>query len=529
MKMVKSLLLGSAAGMVAVAGAQAADLPVKAKPVEYVKICSLYGDGFYYIPGTDTCIKIAGLIWAEFSWNHQGGNENPAWTTIAGARDRSISQYNSRARDDLDLDARTQTAFGTLRSFGRFRAEVTSGQPGVVATGQTGTTAPVVGTGASSTNEGGIALQAPRAFVQWAGFTFGRVKSFSDPVANCADWRLLQGCQVAADTTGGGNNEFTYTWEIGNGMTFNFGFADRRVDPVTNLSNPGVVSVGAGPTSSVSGVQTPMFLANFRVAQAWGTASASFVANDNTATYYSNTNFVGAPAACTAAAGGTTVCGHPNDKWGFAGNASAMINVPFISQGDRIGLGFQYAVGATKLGAGNVASPGLFGGGNNVAVGSSTDAVFVNGGQLELTTSWSFQGGFEHWFTPQWSFVLYGAYAEVNYNSRVVNNGWFCGQNGGNVAQNIMLATGAATAVGACNPSFSFFQVLGTLSWYVAPNFRLAGEVAYTQVNTAYNNQAITLTKAQGLRPVGAYQANDQGIVSFIFRAQRTWGNNIGG
>ena len=58
MKMVKSLLLGSAAGIVAVAGTQAADLPVKAKPVEYVKICSLYGDGFYYIPGTDTCIKM---------------------------------------------------------------------------------------------------------------------------------------------------------------------------------------------------------------------------------------------------------------------------------------------------------------------------------------------------------------------------------------------------------------------------------------------------------------------------------------
>ena len=54
MKMVKSLLLGSAAGLVAVAGAQAADLPVKAKPVEYVKICSIYGAGFFYIPGTDT-------------------------------------------------------------------------------------------------------------------------------------------------------------------------------------------------------------------------------------------------------------------------------------------------------------------------------------------------------------------------------------------------------------------------------------------------------------------------------------------
>ncbi len=72
MKMVKSLLLGSAAGLAALTGAQAADLPVKAKPVEYVKICSLYGAGFYYIPGTDTCIRIGGHIRAEVSFNSRG-------------------------------------------------------------------------------------------------------------------------------------------------------------------------------------------------------------------------------------------------------------------------------------------------------------------------------------------------------------------------------------------------------------------------------------------------------------------------
>src|SRR5882724_646946 len=60
MKMVKSLILGSAAALVAMSGAQAADLPVKAKAVEYVKVCSLYGAGFFYIPGTDTCIKLGG-------------------------------------------------------------------------------------------------------------------------------------------------------------------------------------------------------------------------------------------------------------------------------------------------------------------------------------------------------------------------------------------------------------------------------------------------------------------------------------
>jgi hypothetical protein len=58
MKNFKSLILGSAAGVLAVAGAQAADLPVKAKPAEYVKVCSAYGAGFYYIPGTDICLRI---------------------------------------------------------------------------------------------------------------------------------------------------------------------------------------------------------------------------------------------------------------------------------------------------------------------------------------------------------------------------------------------------------------------------------------------------------------------------------------
>src|ERR1700730_17499025 len=69
MKMVKSLVLGSAAGLLAMGGAQAADLPVKAKAVEYVKICSLYGAGFFYIPGTDTCIKLGGYMRVDTTFN----------------------------------------------------------------------------------------------------------------------------------------------------------------------------------------------------------------------------------------------------------------------------------------------------------------------------------------------------------------------------------------------------------------------------------------------------------------------------
>ena len=67
--MIKSLVLGSAAGLVAMSGAQAADLPVKAKAVEYVRICSLYGAGFFYIPGTDTCIKLGGYLRVDTTFN----------------------------------------------------------------------------------------------------------------------------------------------------------------------------------------------------------------------------------------------------------------------------------------------------------------------------------------------------------------------------------------------------------------------------------------------------------------------------
>ena len=81
MKMVKSLLLGSAAGLVAMTGAQAADLPVKAKPVQYVKICSLYGVGFYYIPGTDMCLKVGGWARFEVGYGYNGSFTNEFTTT----------------------------------------------------------------------------------------------------------------------------------------------------------------------------------------------------------------------------------------------------------------------------------------------------------------------------------------------------------------------------------------------------------------------------------------------------------------
>src|ERR1700675_1439448 len=118
MKMVKSLILGSAAGLIAMSGAQAADLPVKAKAVEYVRICSLYGAGFFYIPGTDTCIKLGGYLRADTTFNGSI-QDQPAWSGDLGQQNRYRDYLATRARLALTVDTRTATEYGVVRTFGQ--------------------------------------------------------------------------------------------------------------------------------------------------------------------------------------------------------------------------------------------------------------------------------------------------------------------------------------------------------------------------------------------------------------------------
>src|SRR5204862_1445699 len=104
MKMVKSLLLGSAAALVAASGVQAADLPVKAKPVEYVKVCSLYGAAYYYIPGTDICLKLGGYV--RYQINENTGTSQSGGPTLGagGYQNRNVADRSQRARALITVD-----------------------------------------------------------------------------------------------------------------------------------------------------------------------------------------------------------------------------------------------------------------------------------------------------------------------------------------------------------------------------------------------------------------------------------------
>src|SRR5437762_6444466 len=119
MTAIKSLLLASTAGTLAVGGAQAADLPVKAKAVGYVRICSLYGAGFFYIPGTDTCIKLGGYLRADVTFGGGGAHGAPAWNGDTGQRNRYADYYVARSRLALTVDTRTATEYGVVRTFGQ--------------------------------------------------------------------------------------------------------------------------------------------------------------------------------------------------------------------------------------------------------------------------------------------------------------------------------------------------------------------------------------------------------------------------
>src|SRR6516225_7211256 len=131
MNIAKGLLLGTAASLVAVAGARAADLPVKAKPVEYVRVCGLYGAGFFYIPGTDTCIKLGGAVRVQAEFNAGAGGVPVGIGNSTEANQGELTRAatndtNFRTRIYFSVDARQQTEYGTLRSYYRFGVQETT-------------------------------------------------------------------------------------------------------------------------------------------------------------------------------------------------------------------------------------------------------------------------------------------------------------------------------------------------------------------------------------------------------------------
>jgi Porin subfamily len=201
----KSLLLGSAAALVAMSGARAADAVIaEPEPVEYVRVCDAYGAGFFYLPGTETCLKVSGYVRYDIDFNEDGWAKN--------------------ARGQVNFDARSDTEMGLLRGYIALQ----------------GNSAPTLFTNGTTTtvvdNRNTVVLD--EAYIQLGGLTVGLTYDYMDAYGIGGENDSLGGSQV---------NLVGYTYAA-NG--FNAGIAlvddeDRFVDYTPNVTATAGFAVGA--------------------------------------------------------------------------------------------------------------------------------------------------------------------------------------------------------------------------------------------------------------------------------------------
>ena len=218
----RSLLLGSAAAMVAVSGAQAADaIVVEPHPVEYVRICDAYGTGFFYIPGTETCIRFSGFIRTSyehleletrtslgvlpFAVHATGFNFSGSVTSATIVSSLNAGNFSTRVR--LNIDTRNETDWGTLR--GLFRLEAGSANA-TAATAYRADVAMISLAGFRLGQNGGNYWSANHGFAGVNLEGVGGIYSSSDGWYGFADSQF-----------------FDYTW-AGDGLSITVGIEDAR-------------------------------------------------------------------------------------------------------------------------------------------------------------------------------------------------------------------------------------------------------------------------------------------------------------
>jgi hypothetical protein len=513
-------LFGSAS-LLAVSGAHAADLPVKAKAVEYVRICSPYGSGFFYIPGTDTCLRLSSYLRVDVVANSNvddTGNTYPP----GGVGNRFTNAYTWRSRVDIDIDTRTATEYGVIRTYADvvFTWGDDSYTPsGTNALGSIYSQIGSLGIGQANNGSSGLGtdgtLGVYYAFIQFAGFTMGKAISpfsaqFTNYPGNNFDGLVGGGGAVT------GVNQFIYTAQFGNGVSGTIGVQDP-----TQYYQAGILNFGAFGTANATGqfdfagTVVPDVVANILVTQAWGSAQISAAAHDNNAAYYDNM-------------GGGSLLGHPDDKWGFAIQGALSLKTPQTGAGDVLNLEAVYTDGATRYNIQDLAAvagvwltysngaPGTLGG---VGFGLAPDSVFNMGGQQQLISTWGGRGGFTHNWNPNWNTSVYGAYANVSYGSITTAGSAasiFCASFLATQA-----AVGNARGITTCNPDYSVTQAGIITRWTPVKNLTFSGDFTWEHLN---QNMIGNVVLAPGnALPTGLYTFANQNTYQFLFRAQRNW------
>jgi len=502
MTLIKSLLLGSAAGIVAVASAQAADLPTrKAAPVEYVRVCNVGGITGWTLPGSDTCVKLSGYITAQF----EGGNLNtqynygsisdaataaanplvPQSAAVASAL-AGITGLDSRTTQRVLIQAsspqnnttfnRNETGWTTRANFGFDFASNTAWGP-LIGHFDINSEA---GNGFDNVNN----TYLNTGYLTWAGITAGKAQSFYSFVGGGDNWANF----ASPDQKGFNEPDLiAYTASFGGGFTATIAAQSPGQEGQNSASGAGTdvgapnfgnIGVNGGTPSLISfgGQKWPDFVGALHVKQGWGEAQISGVIHNvnvqdiayNTAPY----NLVSGSSGCGVT--GLIACNAQHNQIGWGIDAGVKVNLPSFGAGDDALITGSYTRSAVWYSG----LPDMMWGENGQVNGNGQpmfmqDAFFnpiTN--QWSTPTAWSVSALIEHHFTPQFYLDLEGSVGQLKWSN--MGGGCYILGFGCGVAQ---------FAQGPLSPSATTWLIGADLGWNPVTNLNFDLELMYQSTN----------------------------------------------
>ncbi len=243
----RKIFIASTCVFVSSVSAQSADVPLPVAPesVDYVRVCDAFGTGFFYIPGTETCLRLRGRVRAEYRLNNFG---TP--TSIPQAYGALRNNWSHRAEDATSsmargyvyFDARTNTEFGLVRAFTEIKVT------------------------AESDDAGDTSVSLGKAYVQFGGLTVGRAGSFFDFYTGNTFGTLGQQWSDNGDSW-----VAAYTAGFGSGVSATLSIEDgsyRR----QGLEVAGAANYAAPRSVNYAGNRWPDLVGQLRIDQGWGSA-----------------------------------------------------------------------------------------------------------------------------------------------------------------------------------------------------------------------------------------------------------------
>jgi hypothetical protein len=467
--------------------------------VEYVKVCPTYGPGFFYIPGTDTCLKVGGNVWAEVNFAQRFmHDQNPLGTRTSGK---------------VSLDARTNTEYGLLRTvvepqFSTRTGSDNSGSAGNEGLNFTGNSYNKGGVNGLGIGSNGKQMQFNNiTFLQFGGLTVGHMESFfsnfTAPQSNIG----LDG-RDQRDLT----STVAYTASLGNGITATVALEDGtlvnrqgiydtnfRAAKYADATHKNVGGVGYGSN------RLPDYIAVLGVDQAWGKFSVSGAihsintSDNELGSLALNTSSAGLTAANmlllgsgTQGTGASGLAGTNQSavgtQYGYALEARTKINLPMIGAGDYLFLSGIFTSGANAFSLRNAGAGDVTNQNNNTLgigrVGVGMNDIIVSGNTVYKAQVWGVSGEFGHQFTPTVGAYLGGSYTALGWSSgaqsavRSVVDNW--------------VTPSTVSDQNAANPANVVIANFGVV-WTPVKGFKITPDVEYIRIQTKYaSNQAMT-------------------------------------